>query len=307
MMARLTDKLPEGPRWTYEVKFDGYRALLLKDGNSVRLLSRKDNDLTSTYPSIQAAAAKLHAADALLDGEIVALDAHGKPSFQALQHRSAHRNFAIVFYAFDMLHLDGDDLRGRPLDERRRKLAEVVKGSGILLSEPLRGTPQQIIDAVSGVGLEGIVAKRADSRYESGERSGAWVKLKLEKQQEFVIGGYRPGPVGVDALLVGYYEGRALRFAGKVRAGLTPHLRREVHERLVPLHATKCPFADLPNSKTSHWGGGVSAEQMAEMQWLKPALVGQIRFVEWTNDGHLRHAAFLGLRTDKPARAVRRE
>jgi len=307
MLAKLTDKLPEGENWTYEVKWDGYRALLLKDHNDIQLRSRNDNNLTATYPTIHAAALKLKAETALLDGEIVALDPKGKPSFQALQHRSAHRNYAIVFYAFDLLHLDGKDLTRVPLQERRKRLPNVVKGSGILLSEPLAGTPQQVIDAVSRIGLEGIVAKRNDSSYQSGERSGAWVKLKLDKQQEFVIGGYRPGPNGIDALLVGYYEGRALRFAGKVRAGFTPHLRREVFEALKALHVARCPFVDLPNSKTSHWGGGVTAEQMAEMVWVKPRLVAQIRFVEFTNDGHLRHAAFLGLRSDKRASEIRRE
>ena len=307
MMARLTDKLPEGDRWIYEVKFDGYRALLLKDRSRIQLRSRNDKNLTPTYPTIEASALKLRAETALLDGEIVALDANGQPSFQALQHRSAHRNHAIVFYAFDLLHLDGEDLTRTPLQERRTRLPEVVKGSGILLSEPLRGTPGEVIEAVSRVGLEGVIAKRTDSRYESGERSGAWLKLKLDKQQEFVIGGCRPGPHGVDALLVGYYERTELRFAGKVRAGFTPHLRREVFEALTPLQTTRCPFVDLPNSKTSHWGGGVTAEQMAEMTWVKPKLVAQIRFVEWTNDGHLRHAAFLGLRTDKRGSAVRRE
>ena len=306
-MAKLTDKLPEGDHWTYEVKWDGYRALLLKNGERVRLLSRKENDLTATYPTIEAAGRKLRAETAILDGEIVALDARGKPSFQALQHRSAHRNYAIVFYAFDLLHINGDDLTRQPLAERRQRLPSIIKSSGILVSEPLPGTPQQVIEAVSRIGLEGVVAKRADSHYQSGERSGAWVKLKLDKQQEFVIGGYRSGPNGVDALLVGYYEGEQLRFAGKVRAGFTPHLRREVFESLKPLEIATCPFVDLPNSKTSHWGGGVTAEQMAEMRWVKPTLVVQIRFVEWTNDGHLRHAAFLGLRSDKRASAVRRE
>jgi bifunctional non-homologous end joining protein LigD len=119
MMAKLTDKLPEGENWTYEVKWDGYRALLLKDHNNVQLRSRNDNDLTATYPTIATAAQKLRAEDALLDGEIVALDPKGRPSFQALQHRSAHRNYAIVFYAFDLLHLDGDDLTRTPLRERR--------------------------------------------------------------------------------------------------------------------------------------------------------------------------------------------
>ena len=306
-MARLTDKLPEGEQWTYEVKWDGYRALLLKNGERVRLVSRKDNDLTATYPTIEAAGRKLNAESAMLDGEIVALDPKGKPSFQALQHRSAHRNYAVVFYAFDLLHFNGDDLTRLPLADRRTRLPSIVKGSGILLSEPLPGTPQQVIEAVSRVGLEGVVAKRTDSRYQSGERSGAWVKLKLDKQQEFVVGGYRPGPNGVDALLVGYYEGKQLRFAGNVRAGFTPHLRREVFEPLRPLSIATCPFVDLPNSKSSHWGGGVTAEQMAEMTWVKPKLVAQIRFVEWTNDGHLRHASFLGLRIDKRASEIRRE
>ena len=307
MMAKLTDKLPEGEHWTYEVKWDGYRALLLKDHGQVQLRSRNDNNLTVTYPTIHAAALKLKAETALLDGEIVALDPSGKPSFQALQHRSAHRNYAIVFYAFDLLHLDGVDLTKIPLEERRKRLPTVVKGSGVLLSEPLPGNPQQVIEAVSRIGLEGIVAKRRDSLYQSGERSGAWVKLKLDKQQEFVIGGYRPGAHGIDALLVGYYERKALRFAGQVRAGFTPHLRREVFAALKPLRTAKCPFVDLPNSKTSHWGGGVTAEQMAEMVWAKPKVVAQVRFVEWTNDGHLRHAGFLGLRTDKPLQDIRRE
>ena len=307
MMAKLTDKLPEGEQWTYEVKWDGYRALLLKDHNHVQLRSRSDNNLTATYPTIHAAAQKLKAATAVVDGEIVALDPSGRPTFQALQHRSAHRNNAIVFYAFDLLHLDGEDLTNVPLDIRRKRLPAVVKGSGILLSEPLPGTSKQVIEAVSRIGLEGIVAKRRDSLYQSGDRSGAWVKLKLDKQQEFVIGGYRPGPHGIDALLVGYYEGKELRFAGKVRAGFTPHLRREVFNALKSLQKAKCSFVDLPNSKTSHWGGGVTAEQMAQMVGVNPKVVAQIRFVEWTNDGHLRHAAFLGLRTDKPPKNIHRE
>ena len=122
-----------------------------------------------------------------------------------------------------------------------------------------------------------------------------------------MIGGYRPGPHGVDALLVGYYEGNELRFAGKVRAGFTPHVRREVFGLVKPLKVEKCPFVDLPNSKTSHWGGGVTPEQMKEMTWVKPKVMAQVRFVEWTADGHLRHAAFVGSREGKEARTVRRE
>jgi bifunctional non-homologous end joining protein LigD len=307
MAARVVDALPEGDDWLYEVKFDGYRALLLKDGPQVQLRSRNDKNMTATYPSIATAGRRLKASRAVVDGEVVAVDATGRPSFQALQHRAAHPRYSIAFYAFDLLHLDGEDLTDAPLESRRKELPRVIGDSGILLSAHLPGTAQQVIDAVQALGLEGVIAKKRLSRYTPGDRNSSWVKLKLDKQQEFVVGGYRPGPHGLDSLLVGYYEGKELRFAGKVRAGFTPHLRREVFSHFGPLHTPTCPFADLPNSKTSHWGGGVTPEQMSEMQWLKPKLVAQIRFVEWTADGHLRHAAFLGMRTDKPASRVRRE
>jgi ATP-dependent DNA ligase len=160
--------------------------------------------------------------------------------------------------------------------------------------------------AVRALGLEGVIAKRRDSTYEPGERSGAWQKLKLDLQQEFVIGGFRPDGAKVDALLVGYYEGRSLRFSAKVRAGFVPRLRRDLFAKLEPLETPQCPFGDLPTGK-SRWGGGVTAEEMHEMRWVKPQLVAQIRFVEWTADGHLRHAVFLDLRTDKEPRNVRRE
>jgi bifunctional non-homologous end joining protein LigD len=307
MAARLVETLPEGDQWMYEVKFDGYRALLIKHGERVAIRSRNDKDLTATYPAVAASGRRLHARSAVVDGEIVAVDAAGHPSFQALQHRSAHPGHAIVFYAFDLLHLDGESLTAAPLQDRRAVLPKVLDNSGVLLSIELRGTSQQVIEAVRSLGLEGVIAKRRTSPYTPGERTASWVKLKLDRQQEFVVGGYRPGPYGLDALLVGCYEGKDLRFAGKVRAGFTPHVRREVFAHLVPLHASSCPFVDLPHSRPSHWGGGVTAEQMKDMQWLKPTLVAQVRFVEWTADGHLRHAAFLGLRSDKAARSIRRE
>lgn len=307
MTAQIVQRLPEGREWMYEVKFDGYRALLIKNGISVTIRSRNDKDLTAAYPGIRAAGARLRAETAVVDGEIVAVDANGHPSFQALQHRSAHASHTVVFYAFDLLHVGGKDVTTLPLTDRRALLPGVLEGSGVLLSEELHGTLARIIDAVQALGLEGIVAKRRDSRYDAGQRNGTWLKLKLDRQQEFVIGGYRPGPHGVDTLLVGFYDGKQLRFAGKVRAGFTPHVRREVFARLGRLHADRCPFVDLPNSEASHWGGGVTEDQMQEMQWLEPRLVAQIRFVEWTADGHLRHAAFLGLRTDKDPKDVVRE
>jgi bifunctional non-homologous end joining protein LigD len=256
---------------------------------------------------VAAAAGRVRAEQAIIDGELVAVDRHGRPSFQALQHRAAHPEHTVVFYAFDLLRLDANDLTRAPLIERRARLPQVIDGSGILMSVDLPGTADEVIEAVRSLGLEGIIAKQKRSRYVAGDRTSDWRKLKLDRQQEFVVGGYRPGPTGVDALLVGFYDDGGLHFAGKVRAGFTPHLRREVFEALAPLQARRCPFVDLPNSSASHWGGGVTAEQMDEMQWVKPRAVAQIRFVEWTGDGHLRHAAFLGLRRDKNPRDVRRE
>jgi bifunctional non-homologous end joining protein LigD len=307
MAARVVDALPDGPDWMYEVKFDGYRALLIKNGARVWIRSRNDKDLTTAYPAVAAAGRRLRADSATVDGEVVAVDADGHPSFQALQHRSAYPRHAIAFYAFDLIHLDGEDLREKSLDERRRALARVLDDSGVLLSIELPGSSEQVIDAVRNLGLEGVIAKRRQSRYTPGDRNNAWVKLKLDRQQEFVVGGYRPGPHGIDTLLVGYYEGKNLKFAGKVRAGFTPHLRRDVYAKVKPLASERCPFVDLPNSRASHWGGGVTAEQMHEMQWLTPKVVAQIRFVEWTAEEHLRHASFLGLREDKAATRVRRE
>jgi bifunctional non-homologous end joining protein LigD len=307
MAAHVVDKLPEGDGWIYEVKFDGYRALLIKDGDRVQIRSRNDKDLTAVYPGVAAAARRLHAERAVVDGEIVAVDGTGRPSFQALQHKSAHPRHAIVFYAFDLLHLDGLDLTRARLEDRRMHLPRVLNESGILLSSELPGTARDVVEAVTSLGLEGVIAKRKGSLYVAGERSADWVKLKLDRQQEFVVGGFRPGPHGIDALLVGYFDGRELRFAGKVRAGFTPHLRRDVHARVRAFEQAGCPFIDLPNTKASRWGGGVTEAQMSEMRWVAPKLVAQIRFVEWTGDGHLRHAAFLGLRDDKRATSVRRE
>jgi bifunctional non-homologous end joining protein LigD len=309
-MAALPVKmLPEGDEWLYELKWDGYRALLIKDGENVQVRSRNDKDLTAVYPGIAAAARRQKIRQIVLDGEIVALGEDGRPSFQALQHRSSHQKHQIVFYAFDVLYADGQDLTGEHLDVRRARLPALASTDAVLrLSQDLPGSAADIVKALRAAGVEGVIAKRRDSTYQPGERSNDWVKLKLERQQEFVIGGYRPdGPNGLDALLVGYYKGKELRFAGKVRAGLIPHVRREVLGKLKPLRVQECPFANLPDTDVGRWGAGITADQMREMHWTKPQLVAQIRFVEWTAENRLRHAAFLGLRLDKSAREVRRE
>jgi len=233
----------------------------------------------------------------------------GRPSFQALQHRASHPKHRIVFYAFDVLYRNGRNLMDEPLVKRRAQLPEIIgQNPTIRLSRDLPGSAAAIVAAVRAAGIEGVVAKRRNSAYRPGERSSDWVKFKLEQQQELVIGGYRPqGSMGLDALLVGYYQAKKLHFAGKVRAGFTPHIRRELVERLKPLATATCPFANLPDATTGHWGGGITAQQMREMQWARPELLPQIRFTEWTADNRLRHAAFLGLRFDKAASEVHRE
>jgi bifunctional non-homologous end joining protein LigD len=307
MALKPVSELPEGPEWLYEVKLDGYRALILKDRDRVEIRSRNDRDLTRAYPPVATAGRALNAQRAIVDGEIVALDSKGRPSFQALQHRGVAAGHQLVFYAFDLLHVDGTDLTREPLIERRARLPKVVDESGLLLSQELPGRLSDILQAVRDLGLEGVVAKRRDSIYEPGERSGAWQKLKLELQQEFVVGGYRSGGRGVDALLVGVHEGGKLCYAGKVRAGFVPHIRRELFRKLSPLHIDACPFANLPDPAKSRWGGGVTAEEMREFQWVRPKIVVQIRFVEWTADQRLRHAQYVGLRPDKKPADVRRE
>jgi bifunctional non-homologous end joining protein LigD len=307
MAAQPVSRLPEGEDWLYELKLDGYRALLLKDGSLIRILSRNEKDLTQMYPTVAAAGLKLKAGQAVIDGEIVALAPDGRPSFQALQHRGSHPRHRIVFYAFDVLTADGRDLMSAPLARRRACLQQIIcEDATLRLSQDLPGTVTEIVETVRAAGIEGVIAKRKDSPYRIGERSNDWLKLKLDCQQEFVIGGYRPDG-SLDALLVGYYDGGTLMFAGKVRAGLIAHVRRELLGKLKPLAISECPFGNLPDLRPSRWGGGITADQMHEMQWTKPQLVAQIRFLEWTAESRLRHAAYLGLRIDKAAREVHRE
>ena len=205
------------------------------------------------------------------------------------------------------MHLNGKDLQQTPLVDRRAALHKILKASDVVFSAELPGAPEDVVEAVAQVGLEGIVAKRRDSRYEPGKRSGAWQKFKLHKRQEFVIGGYKPEDTGFQSIVVGYYENDTLRFAARVRAGFTASQRAAVFELLRPLKTAKCPFTDLPSSRTGHWGEGVTVEDMRVLKWVRPKLVAEIAFTEWTRDGNLRHSAFLGLRADKDPRTVVRE
>jgi len=308
MLAKLVRELPEGPDWSYEPKWDGYRIQAIKHNGTVRLLSRRGNDFTRRFPSVAKAVARVNASSAVLDGEVVAIDAKGRPSFQVLQNRSAVLpGWRLAFYAFDLLHLDGEDLKNLPLTTRRERLASILGASGVSFSLTLEGSAAVVTKVVTQHGLEGIVAKRNDSKYEPGKRNGAWQKLPLKPKQEFVIGGYRPGGVGVEILLVGVFDKGKFVFAGKVAQGLNRWNRARLLKLLTPLAVPKCPFTNLPSSKTGHWGEGVTADQMEEYVWLRPEVVAEIKFAEWTSGEVLRHAEFEAVRDDKEAKEVVRE
>ena len=308
MLARPVDRLPSGADWVYELKLDGYRVLVLKKRGVVTIFSRRGNNFTEKYWTIANAFSFLQD-DTILDGELVVLDDHGKPSFNALQH-SRFTPDALYFYAFDLLAYKGRDLRKLPLLDRRGLLESyALKGmrDPVRLSEVFNASANTMVAAAKRTGLEGVIGKRADSRYESGERSGAWVKYKTNKGQELVIGGYKPGANGFDYLLVGYYEGKDLIFIAKIRNGFTPALRREVAKNFAALRTSQCPFANLPEPASARRGEAITAEVMPKIQWLRPKLVAQIEFTEWTKGNHLRHSRFIALRDDKRASEVIKE
>jgi len=303
-----TERLPEGGDWLYELKLDGYRALAIKSGGKVQLRSRNDNDFNARYPGIVKALATMPD-ETVIDGEILATDESGKPSFNTLQNYGS-AGAPLHLYVFDLLILEGRDIMGEPLAKRR----ELLEGHVLPpLNEPIRYSPvlqaslADLIRSVKAQGLEGLVAKRRDSRYEPGLRSGSWQKMRVNQGQEFVIAGYTPAPKNFDALVIGYYEGDKLMYAARTRNGFTPASRAELFRKIKPLEIAECSFANLPEKKAGRWGAGLTAAKMAECRWLKPQLVGQFEFVEWTEDGHLRHCRFVALREDKKAKDVRRE
>ena len=208
-----------------------------------------------------------------------------------------------------MLHRAGADLQRLTLAQRRAQLHELLRqpADPLRLSPLLDAPPGQVLDAVQKLGLEGVVGKRNGSVYEAGERSGAWIKQRVDRAQEFVIGGFVPGSRGFDSLLVGVYEKKRLIFVTKVKDGFVARLRDEIFAEFAGLQTDKCPFVNLPEKKNARRGDAITAEKMKECRWLKPKLVAQVAFVEWTNAGNLRHAKFIALRDDKRAAEVARE
>jgi len=298
MLLLRTERLPKGPDWLYELKLDGYRAQAIKTGGRVQLRSRNNKDFNARYPGLVDALASMPE-ETVLDGEVVALDEEGRPSFNSLQNRG--HGEPLHFFIFDLLILRGRDVMAEPLLKRRALIEKHVLPT---LADPIRYSPileaslVNLIRSVKEQGLEGLVAKRRDSKYEPGQRSGAWVKMRVNRSQEFVIGGYTVGGRHFDALIFGYWEGDRLMYAARTRSGFTPAVREQLHQMFQGLETPECPFANLPEARAGRWGEGLTAAKMKDCRWLKPVLVGQFEFVEWTPDKHLRHSRFVGLRDD---------
>jgi bifunctional non-homologous end joining protein LigD len=278
----------------------------------VRLISRNRTNFDNDYPQLIDALKSLTAKQATIDGEIAALNDQGRSSFQLLQSYGKAKQTPLVYYAFDLLFLDGTDLRARPLTERRKLLARLLKKAppNIRFSEELSGTREELLQVARQFQLEGLIAKRPDSLYEAGRRSGAWVKVKLTQQQELVIGGYTP-PEGsrkyFGALLVGYYGPDGLLFAGRVGTGFSEKVLEHLYNGLQKIDRPTCPFVNLPEKTPGRWRQGITPAVMKRCHWVEPVLVAQIKFTEWTSDDQLRQPVFLGLRTDKLAKDVVRE
>lgn len=313
MKALGVTAIPAG-NWLCEIKFDGYRALAgVQRGQAPRLWSRNEKSLAADYPEVVAGLQKLKCRDALIDGEIVALDAAGRSHFQLLQQRAAaEARPPIHYYAFDLLQLDGRSFRDQPIEVRRAALERLMAKAPppLRLSAVFSVAPAELLKEAARMKLEGIVAKAAGSLYEVGRRSGAWLKCRISSEQEFVIGGYTP-PEGsrtyFGALLIGYYAGKQLMYAGKVGTGFDQRKLAELYALFRSRKRTECPFANLPATNRPRFGQPMNAAAMRRVHWLKPELVCQVRFAEWTEGGNLRHPVFLGLRKDKAAKDVVRE
>jgi len=313
MMALLQTSPPEGKEWIYEIKFDGFRALAYAHGGNVHLLSRNEKSFDDKFPEIADAVRKLKLDDAILDGEIVALDAKGVSSFQLLQaFEMGQERPPIYFYVFDLLQFQGKDLRKQPLAERKAQLEKLLaKESGLIrFSASLGDVAKPLLKKAKQLHLEGLIGKRKDSVYETGRRTGAWIKLKLLREQEFVIGGYT-NPEGArqhfGALLLGFYKNNKLQFCGKVGTGFNVKLLASLKDHFDRIASKACPFANLPEKRSGRYGAGVTAGEMKRCHWLEPQMVCQVKFSEWTRDDKLRQPVFLGLREDKEAGEVIRE
>ena len=307
-LATLVDSPPVGDEWLHELKFDGYRMLCYLRRGKARFLSRNGKDWTEKFPNLQIAVKAVPALTAILDGEVVIVDKAGRSSFQKLQQamgRGRDKVPAFVFEVFDLLHLDGYDLRRCTLRERKATLETLLKSAKlapknatIRYSDHVEGNGAQFFRQACEYGIEGIVSKLADSPYES-TRNRNWMKTKCIKRQEFVIAGYTPSKKafpGFGSLILGVYDQGKLIYSGRVGTGFSIKQRLEIQKKLDRLSQTAMPFETKPKDPG-----------LREAHWAKPQLVGEVEFMEWTADGLIRHSSFQGLREDKKAAEIVRE
>jgi len=296
MLASRVPNPFDHPDWIFEIKWDGYRAIAEVERQSVRLYSRNNLSLKERFASIVQALAGL-GHDAVLDGEVVVLDREGKAQFQLLQNYRT-REGVLTYYVFDLLYLDGHDLRELPLLRRKELLAGIAADvPGLKLSEHIAEHGTAFFDAVAQRQVEGIVAKLATSRYVAGQRTRAWLKIKTHMRQQAVIGGFtieRGSRRRLGALLLGVYRGKDLTYIGHTGTGFDQRTLAGVRERLEPLIQENCPFKPRPKPN-------------AAVRWVKPELVCEVSFSCWTSDGSMRHPSFKGMRDDVPAVTVHRE
>ncbi len=313
MLAVAREELPaDDDAYGYEFKWDGVRAVVYVTGGRPRVLSRNDNDVTGTYPELRAMAEAMGSHQAVLDGEIVAFDRAGRPSFSTLQSRMhvttaaavrrLVREVPVTFLAFDLLHLDGRSLLDAPYEERRAALESLGLDGPHWQTPPwFRGDGAAVLAASKEQGLEGVLCKRLGSRYAPGRRSDTWLKVKHALHQEVVLGGWKPGAgrrAGtIGSLLLGVPDGTgALAYVGHVGTGFTGRMLDDLRERIGPLERDSSPFA-----------GAVPRTHARDAHWVQPRLVGEVAFTEWTTDGRLRHPTWRGLRPDKRPAEVTRE
>ncbi len=301
-LATLVDKAPQGARWVHEIKLDGYRLQARLDHGAVKLMTRKGLDWTAKFPRVAEAAAKLPAETALLDGEVVSEDQNGIPRFSLLQQdlKTGHQG-RIVLYLFDLLHLDGADLRGLPLYQRKAKLTRLLARSkgAIRLSETLSEPGPALLKQACRMGLEGIVSKLADAPYRSG-RGHDWLKAKCSDRQELVVTGFVPSTAdahAVGALVLGFYQNQKLQYAGRVGTGFTHDIARSLYRTLKSWQRKSSPFSPVPAEERGRHGA----------IWVDPQMVVEVDFHGWTHGGRVRQASFQGVRTDKPPEDVVRE
>jgi DNA ligase D-like protein (predicted ligase) len=300
-LATLVATPPSGVEWLHEIKYDGYRIGASVRRGRVSLYTRNGNDWTGAFPEIADAVGKLGLGDALIDGEAAVVLPDGRTSFQALQNTGAANRATLVYFVFDLLHLNGESLERLPLEERKARLKKLVgrrKTGRIRFSEHIEGNGEAFFAEACRAGLEGIVSKRRDQPYRAG-RHGGWVKTKCVQRQEFVVGGFTDPEgmrAGLGALLIGYYQGKRLVFCGKVGTGFTHQLALDLRARLDRIAQQTSPFTPPPAGALGR-----------HAHWVKPNLVCEVVFTEWTSDGKIRHPSFQGLRADKDPRRITRE